>query len=54
MLSHVVSFGQQHGYVGRYSEAPIEPYHSRFNRQMLITHRNCYNLSAISPHAKKA
>ena len=40
MLSHIVSFAAQHGHLGRYSEAPIESYHARFNRQMLITHRN--------------
>ena len=40
MLSHCLDFAKQHKFLGRFSEAPIESYHSKYNFCFAHTHRN--------------
>lgn len=40
MLRHCVEFADRHRYLGRFSEAQLESYHSTFNHATQYTHRN--------------
>lgn len=41
MLFHAKSFAEQHGWLGRYSEAPIESCHAAMNPIIFTANRNC-------------
>ena len=40
MLLHCLEFADRHRYLGRFSEAQLESYHSTFNHATQYTHRN--------------
>ena len=40
MLRHALEFSERHRFLGRFSEAPIESLHAKFNTLYHTQHRN--------------